>query len=288
MPYQFLPITSQETDRDQAKLVVIPVPFDYTASYKTGARDGPQAILSASKNLELYDEETGTEVYTQGFYTMEPLEPVLPVEEMVIEVRKTVESVLKTRRFPIVLGGDHSVSIGAIEAAYRHFGRINIVQFDAHTDMRESYLGTPYSHACVMRRVWEWGNVIQIGQRATSREEMEFLTAENRLPIWAKDVVYDRKQAICTLLKRMEPLPTYITIDLDSIDPSIMPATGTPEPGGLGWFDLLECLKAVVQRTQVIGFDVVELSPLPGYHAADFLAARLIYKLASYIFSTVS
>lgn len=286
MPYQFLPITSQERDRDLAKLVVIPVPFDFTASYKTGARDGPQAILSASKNLELYDEETGTEVYRQGFYTLEPLEPILPVEEMVKEIENTVDSVLKKGQFPIVLGGDHSVTIGAIEAACKHFGRINIVQFDAHTDMRESYLGTPYSHACVMRRVWGSGNVIQIGQRATSREEMEFLSAESRLPIWAKDVVSDRKQAICTLLKRMEPLPTYITIDLDSLDPSIMPATGTPEPGGLGWFDMLECLKAITHRTQVIGFDVVELSPLPGYHAADFLAARLIYKLASYIFSS--
>lgn len=286
MPYQFLPITSHETDRDRAKVVVIPVPFDFTASYKTGARDGPQAILSASKNLELYDEETGTEVYRQGFYTMEPLEPILPVEEMVKEIRNTVDSVLKKGQFPIVLGGDHSVTIGAIEAACKHFGRTNIVQFDAHTDMRESYLGTPYSHACVMRRVWKSGNVIQIGHRATSREEMELLTAEGRLPIWAKDVIYDRKQAIRTLLERMEPLPTYITIDLDSLDPSIMPATGTPEPGGLSWFDLLECLKAVTDQTQVIGFDVVELSPLPGFHAADFLAARLIYKLASYIFAS--
>jgi len=285
MPYQFLPITSQEIDRDHAKMVVIPVPFDHTASYKTGARDGPQAILTASKNLELYDEETGTEVYKQGFYTLEPLEPVLPVEAMVREIRKTVESVLQNGQFPIVLGGDHSVSIGAIEAACNHFGRINIVQFDAHTDMRKSYSGTPYSHACVMRRVWGLGNVIQIGQRATSLEEMEFLQAENRPPIWARDVAADRKQAIYTLLNRMESLPTYITIDLDCLDPSIMPATGTPEPGGLGWFDLLECLKAILSRTQVIGFDVVELSPLPGYHAADFLAARLIYKLASYILS---
>lgn len=285
MPYQFLPITSQETDREHAKIIVLPVPFDYTASYKTGARDGPQAILTASKNLELYDEETSTEVYAQGFYTMEPLEPILPVEEMVREIQTTVLTVLQHGQFPVVLGGDHSVSIGAIEAACKHFGRINIVQFDAHTDMRESYLGTPYSHACVMRRVWESGNVIQISQRATSKEEMEFLTAQNRLPIWAKDVVYDRRQAIRTLVERMEPLPTYITIDVDSMDPSIMPATGTPEPGGLGWFDLLECLRAVVAHTRVIGFDVVELSPIPGYHAADFLAARLIYKLASYIFS---
>jgi len=266
-------------------MVVIPVPFDHTASYKTGARDGPQAILTASKNLELYDEETGTEVYKQVFYTLEPLEPVLPVEAMVREIRKTVESVLQNGQFPIVLGGDHSVSIGAIEAACNHFGRINIVQFDAHTDMRESYSGTPYSHACVMRRVWGLGNVIQIGQRATSLEEMAFLQAENRPPIWARDVAADRKKAIYTLLNRMESLPTYITIDLDCLDPSIMPATGTPEPGGLGWFDLLECLKAILSRTQVIGFDVVELSPLPGYHAADFLAARLIYKLASYILS---
>ncbi|MEZ0329089.1 MAG: agmatinase [Dissulfuribacterales bacterium] len=285
MPYQFLPITSQETDREHAKIIVLPVPFDYTASYKTGARDGPQAILAASKNLELYDEETGTEVYTQGFYTLEPLEPVLPVEEMVRKIQTTVLNVLQHGQFPVVLGGDHSVSIGAIEAACKYFGRINIVQFDAHTDMRESYLGTPYSHACVMRRVWKSGNVIQIGQRATSCEEMEFLTAQNRLPIWAKDVIYDRKQSISKLLERLESIPTYITIDVDSMDPSIMPATGTPEPGGLSWFHLLECLRAVVAHTQIIGFDVVELSPIPGYHAADFLTARLIYKLASYIFS---
>lgn len=285
MPYQFLPITSQDTDREHAKIIVLPVPFDYTASYKTGARDGPQAILTASKNLELYDEETGTEVYTHGFYTMEPMEPVLPVEDMVKAIKNTVLSILNNDQFPVTLGGDHSVSIGAIEAIYKKYGRINIIQFDAHTDMRESYLGTPYNHACVMRRVWELGNVIQIGQRATSLEEMEFLIAQKRLPIWAKEVIYDRNRAISHLIERLEPIPTYITIDVDSMDPSIMPATGTPEPGGLGWFDLLECLRAIIQHTKVIGFDVVELSPLPGYHAADFLVARLIYKLISYIFS---
>jgi len=207
---------------------------------------------------------------------------------MLMQVQVAVSSLLKENKFVVTIGGEHSISIGAIKAFYEKFGMMNIIQFDAHSDLRDSYLGTKFNHGCVMQRVYGLGNIIQIGIRAISEEEWYFLKEKNNLPFFAKNVVNNLHDSLKAILNKLEDLPTYITFDLDCLDPSIMPAVGTPVPGGLGWYDALYILKALSQKAKIVGFDVVELSPLPGYHAADFLSANLIYKLLNYILSNKS
>lgn len=266
-----------------AEIAIVPVPFDATTSYRAGARDGPTAILLSSSQLELFDDETLLDITKRGIYTHDPVSPMLPVEDMVKKIQDVVSDLLKENKFVVTLGGEHSVSIGSINAFYKKFGRMNIIQFDAHSDLRDSYLGTEFNHGCVMRRVYDLGNIIQIGIRAMSEEEWYFLKEKNNFPFFARDIVGNLHASLNSILVKLEDLPTYITFDLDCLDPSIMPAVGTPVPGGLGWYDVLYILKSITQHTNIIGFDVVELSPLPGYHAADFLSANLVYKLLNYI-----
>ncbi len=263
---------------------MVPVPFDLTTCYRAGARDGPMHILAASPHMELYEEEAGREVYRCGIHTMDPIEPCISPESMACEVEKAVSGIFKQGKLPVVLGGDHSVSIGAIRAAAGARGPLDIIQFDAHTDLRDEYQGSPYSHACVMRRVWEFGKVIQAGIRSTSEEEMNFLKNSGETPLWAREILEkDLSEAAELIMGRLTGRPIYITIDLDCLDPGIMPSVGTPEPGGLLWHHLTGLLKAICDTNRVIGFDVVELSPIPGMHAPDYLSARLIYKLIGYI-----
>ncbi len=284
MSLQFLNLSPEESELSKARFVVVPVPFDSATSYKSGARDGPQQILLASPQLEFYDEETGTEPWKYGIHTINPVEPVLSFELMAQKIKQVVSTVLKEKKIPVLIGGDHSVSIGAIEAiAERYDKKINIIQFDAHTDLRDEYQGSAYSHACVIRRVWGLGNVIQVGIRSVPKEDIEFLASHDRPPIWARDVNEDRASALQRLISMLKPWPCYVTIDLDCFDPSIMPGVGTPEPGGLLWWDMLAFLKTIVRHSSVCGFDVVELCPLPGYHACEFTSARLIYKFLSYM-----
>ena len=263
---------------------MVPVPYDSTTCYKAGARDGPMHILAASPHMELYEEEAGQEVYQCGIHTMDALEPCISPESMAEKVEQAVAGILSQRKLPVVLGGDHSVSIGAIRATAKSVGQLDIIQFDAHTDLRNEYQGSPYSHACVMRRVWDLGNVIQAGIRSTSREEMEFLEKSGTTPLWARDIIeMDPGRAAEMLTGRLTGRPVYITIDLDCLDPGIMPSVGTPEPGGLLWHQLTGMLRAISETGKIIGFDVVELSPIKGMHAPDYIAARLIYKLIGYI-----
>ena len=285
---QFLDLNSPYSDKETARAVIVPVPYDKTTCYKSGARNGPSHIITASPHMEFYDEETDSEPYLQGIHTLEPLEPAHLPEDMAAMVREKVQGIISESRLPVVIGGEHSVSIGAIQAVCKKLGKINIIQFDAHTDLRDSYLGTSFSHACVMKRVWNLGNVIQVGIRSISRKEKDFLSSQGKTPVWAKDVIHDRESAIKNVISSLAPFPSYVTIDLDCLDPSIMPAVGTPEPGGLSWTDMTAFLRALTKATNVVGFDVVELSPIPGHHASDFTAARLIYKFLAYIFDGTS
>ncbi len=233
--------------------------------------------------MELYDEELKREVYRCGIHTTEPLSPLVDPEAMVQKVEKAASEIVSEQRLPVIIGGDHSVSIGAIRAVANQYGPLDIVQFDAHTDLRDSYQGTRFSHACVMRRVWELGQILQVGIRSTSGEEAKFLGQRGKEPIWAKDILIDLDSCIKKLVGFLSGRPIYITIDLDCLDPGIMPSVGTPEPGGLQWHHLMALLSAITKTGQVKGFDVVELSPIPGLHAPDFLAARLIYRLIGYV-----
>jgi len=269
---------------DRAAVVVLPVPYDLTTTYQPGARFGPRAILTASLNVELFDEELRWDPTRVGIHTLEPLEPLASgPQAMVPLITEQVEALFAAGKFPIVLGGDPSVSIGVFEAIGTRWDNPCILQFDAHADLRNEYQGSPFSHACVMARARESFPCVQAGLRSWSEEEDEALWADPERVLLASEIEAD-PEAAAERLERVLGDPVYITIDLDCLDPAIVPATGTPEPGGLRWSTLTGLLRHVAERRHVIGCDVVELSPIPGFIAPDFLAARLVLKVVSYAF----
>ncbi|MHC4153326.1 MAG: agmatinase [Planctomycetota bacterium] len=264
-----------------AKVVIVPVPYDGTSTWIKGADKGPGAIIEASANMELYDIETDCEVYKQGIFTDDPLGEESSPEKMVEAVRAKVETYIKKNKFVVVLGGEHSVSIGGIMAHCGGDGDITVLQLDAHSDLRDEYNGSKYNHACVMARVRELAPVVQVGIRSMDSSEKQFINRENTF--FAKDICSGRGW-IENVLARLSD-KVYITIDLDVFDISIMPFVGTPEPGGLLWYDVLALLRTVFEKREVVGFDVVELCPNEHSKASDFLAAKLVYKLLSYKFT---
>ncbi|MDQ7839191.1 MAG: agmatinase [Thermodesulfobacteriota bacterium] len=281
--FNFGGLQDDKTRLESSKTVIVPVPYDGTTSFRSGTREGPLAIISASRFLELYDEETDQDVSEAGIATLGELEPLASSPEAMIEaVREACLPLLQQGKTVVVLGGEHSVSLGAIKAAFDYKPSFSILQFDAHADLRNSYQNTPVSHACVMRRAMEYNPIEQVGIRSLSREEAVFIKESGLKPFYAPAVLADREAVLQELLTRLLP-EVYITIDLDVLDPSIMPAVGTPEPGGLGWYDLLFFLRHIARERHVLAFDVVELLPQPGNVAPDFLAAKLIYKLLNYI-----
>jgi agmatinase len=262
--------------------VVVPVPYDLTSTYQPGSRKGPSAILDASCFMELYDEELRKETYLVGIHTLQPLEPdARGPREMIETVRKSIRNLIKCEKVPVLLGGEHSITLGAVQALKRKYPELSVLQLDAHADMRDEYQESPYSHATVGRRLWEICPLVQAGIRSMSTQEASFME-KNKVKNFSADFVLTEKNAlekICDGIKG----DIYITVDLDVLDPSIMPSTGTPEPGGIAWINLLGLLRKVSQSCQVRGFDVVELSPIPGLVAPDFLAAKLVYRMMSYI-----
>jgi agmatinase len=263
-----------------AKIVIVPVAYDSTSTWIKGADKGPAAIIEASANMELYDIETDSEVYRKGIYTDKAIEGKLSPENMVEAVRKRIRGHLEKDKFTVVLGGEHSVSIGSIKAHIENKPDIAVLQLDAHCDLRDEYNGSKYNHACVMARVKELCPIVQVGIRSMDHSEKELMDRAN---VFFAEDIYSRRdwtdKVISKLIDRV-----YVTIDLDVFDPSIMPSTGTPEPGGLLWYDVLKLLKAVSDNRDIVGFDVVELCPNERNKASDFLTAKLIYKLLSYKF----
>jgi agmatinase len=280
VPYNFGGLTGKYPHYENSKIAVLPVPFDKTSSWLTGSDRGPKAIIEASMNMELYDLETGSEVYKNGVFTSEEILSNSP-EEMIERVYTKVTELIKDAKFVVTLGGEHTVSLPAIKAHYENYDDISIFQLDAHSDMRDSYLGNKYSHACVMARVKEiTKNIVSVGIRSLDSSELDNIDKE--CTFFAKDIHNNEDWMREATNKLKENV--YITIDLDVFDPSIMPSTGTPEPGGLDWYTVLKLLKVVCKNRNLIGFDVMELCPTEN-KAPDFLAAKLIYKLLSYKFS---
>ena len=264
-----------------AKIIVFPVPYDYTATWQKGANLGPEAILEASAHVELYDIETGIEVHSYGIHTFQlPHLPKSP-EELTRIIRKNFSSFIKDGKFPVMLGGNHSITPGAVQGIKEYFSDLSVLQLDAHADLRESYNGSPFNHACVMARVKEICPAVQVGIRSLGREEYEKLDTSR--VFFARDIVF-RDDWIDNVVELLSS-HVYVTIDLDVFDPSIMPSTGTPEPGGLGWYQIIGLLKQVAKERHVVGFDVVELMPNKYNKAPDFIAAKLVYKFLSYIFT---
>lgn len=273
-------IPDKYTQLDQAEIVLIPVPYDGTSTYGKGADKGPDAILDASENMELYDIETRSEVYKQGVYISPSVSEDASPEAMTEAVDSTVSEYISKGKFVTMLGGEHSVSIGSIRAFNRKYNNLSVLQLDAHSDLRPEYMGSACNHACALHEASKTCNTVQVGIRSMDTVELPFVKEENfftsyairKNPNWQNDV-----------LNRLTD-NVYITIDLDAFDPSIMPATGTPEPGGLLWNETLDLLKKVFKKCNVVGFDIVELAPIEDLNAPDFLAAKLYYKMLSYKF----
>lgn len=265
-----------------ARFVVVPVPYDLTSTYQPGSRRGPQAIIEASTNMELYDEELKRETYLTGIHTTAPVAvDARGPKNMITAVRKKISRIVAADKIPVMLGGEHSISLGAVQAVREKYPNLTVLQFDAHADLRDNYQGTPYNHACVARRITEICPLVQVGIRSMSAEEGEYLP-QSKVKSYSADYVYDNKNWAQTVARDLKG-DVFITIDLDVFDPSIMSATGTPEPGGLNWRDVLSLLKLVAKKCTIRGFDVVELAPLPGVVAPDFMAAKLIYRLMGYM-----
>ena len=277
-PYNFGGLEKQ--NYKSSKVVIVPVPYESTTYYLSGTKEGPWAIIDASRHMELYDIEKDTNASKVGIFTLEELEPSKnSPKETVLRVENVVAKILEDGKFPFTLGGEHSVTLGAVSAFKKKFlHNLSVLQMDAHTDLRNEFEGTKFHHGWVMRRIVDdlKLSVTQVGIRSTTEEEMIYIKESKKNSIFYGKQ-YEIEKVISTLKENV-----YLTFDLDALDPSIMPSVGTPEPGGLGWYESLDLLKAVAQSRNIVGADVVELSPIPGLIAPDFLAAKLVYKIISY------
>ncbi len=271
----FLDMDEEFYQLEDAYYVLLPVPYDGTSTFVKGADKGPQAILDASDSLELYDVQYGMEACNAGIHTDHCDYDFTSPDTMVESVYQRVSHFLKLSKFPVVLGGEHSVSVGAIRAASEKYKDLTVLQIDAHADLREEYHNSIYNHACVMRRAQDYARVVQVGIRNVCTEEMHNLVSEN---VFYADEIFDNDRWMDKAVNRLTK-NVYVTFDLDGLDPSILPATGTPLPGGLQWYPTLKFLDKVFQKRQVVGFDVVELCPQPDSKVSDVLAATLVYKM---------
>ncbi len=265
---------------DESHIIIVPVPYDATSTYIRGADKGPAAILEASPALEFYDIETGSEAHRQGIHTIAPLERGDDPAEITEAVYRTVSRILSESRFPVVIGGNHTVSIGAFRAAAETYAGLTILQLDAHSDLRPEYEGSHLNHACAAARAREHAPLVQVGIRSMAAEELPFV---DRKRIFYAHELYSDKSLYDRALDLLSG-NVYITVDLDVFDPSVMPSTGTPEPGGPDYRELMFFLREVFLKRNVIGFDVVELCPSESNKAPDFMAAKVIYQMLSYKF----
>ena len=286
VPKVFCGLEEEYSSFKKAKVVMMIVPYDKTTTYVHGTSNGPAAIIDASRYLERFDDELSQETFRIGINTMDPLGvSEMSPEEMSGRVYAQTSELLKANKFPVMLGGEHSVSVGAVRAFKEAYPNLSVLQLDAHYDMRDELLGSKLNHGCVSRRISEICPIVQVGMRSLSKEEKDFLSSQANgkvksfnvydiidMPMWKDNVSNCLSEQV------------YVTIDLDVFDPALVPATGTPEPGGIGWYETLSLLREVVKDKKIVGFDVVELCPIQGNVAPDFLAAKLIYRLLGYIF----
>lgn len=279
-----LPADDPNADMDQTGAVIIPFGLEKSVSYEGGTHAGPQAIIDASPELEHFDEVLWKEAFREyGIATLQPPEIEAKLENALSQLEGMVQNVLDAGKFPLTLGGEHSLTAGAIRPFVKAHEKITILQFDAHADLRDGYDGDHYSHAAAMRRCLDHDNVnlVSVGIRNISAEEIPFLEGNpDRVKIfWAKDKSYHDVQAV---VDAVGDGPVYLTFDVDGFDSSLMPATGTPEPGGLFWDETIDIIAAISKRANIVGADVVELAPRAGLHACDFVCAKLVYKILSY------
>jgi agmatinase len=269
---QFLGIASRDADYRQSKFVVIPCPHELTTSYGKGTKKGPAAILNASRQVEWFDYELGCETYPQKrIYTLKST----PIGRL----GSTVKRVMADDKIPVILGGEHSITPQAVKAAAEKYRGLSVLQLDAHADLRDQYQGRKDSHACALRRVLEICPAVQVGIRTLSAEEWEWARGNGQID----KIHFADKLELVDKIENQLSKKVYITIDVDVFDPSVIPATGTPEPGGMLWYEVLDILKGVCDTKQIVGCDVVELSPRPGDIASAFTIAKLVYKIMGFL-----
>jgi len=269
-------------DYQSSRIVIVPVPYDETSTWIKGADKGPDAIMEASVNLEFYDIETDSEVHKEGIFTLEPLTEKSSPEALVESVYDKIKFLVSENKFPVIIGGNHTVSIGSIKAFSQLFDDFSVLQLDAHSDLRNEYEGSQLNHACAMARAREYAEIIQVGIRSMSADELPNADRNRIFP--AHMLYYDKSlydKALSLLKKNV-----YVTIDIDVFDPSLIPGTGTPEPGGPDYYELMHFLMKVAGQRNIIGFDLVELCPSPAGKTSEFIASKIIYQFLSYIFAT--
>jgi N1-aminopropylagmatine ureohydrolase len=283
IPNNFLELEPRDANYKTARYAILPIPYDSAASYQSGARRGPSAIIDASHHVETFDEELLGEFYKCGIATLDAVAPnAVGPAAMHDDIFTAAKKIHRDKKIPIALGGDHSITSALVRAAKTRTKNLSVLQIDAHADLRDTFEQSPYSHASVMRRCLDLDTtIVPVGIRAYSAEEHRFMKRTKINPITARecydsDEWYDR--ALDSLTQNV-----YITIDIDGFDPAIAPGTGTPEPGGLDWYQVTSLLRLVAAEKNILGFDVVEVMPIPGQSVTEFLAARLIYKLIAYI-----
>ena len=286
LPMNFGGIDEDEySSFDNAQIIIWPVSYEGTVSYGTGTGEGAMAIVDASRNMELYEEETDSEVYKLGIHTLEEFKPLDTPEAMMDGLYERTKELLQSDKFICMLGGEHSVSAPVIKAHAEKYPGLSVLQIDAHADLRDTYDGTPHSHASIMARVVKDLRIpsVQVGIRSISGEEAKAL--KDGLPtkiFWARDVVGRTDwidEAVSSLTDQV-----YLTIDIDGLDPSLVPTTGTPEPGGLGWYETLALIRRIAEKKKIVGMDLVEYSYAENYDSPAFLCAKLVYKSLAYIF----
>ena len=280
----FLDTPPEEHIYETSQMVVVPVPYDSTTSFRAGSRYAPAAIIDASRHLEDFDVELGLDPSSHGIYTFSEISPDLSGPRRVVgQVQSVIGQILADDKTPVLLGGEHTVTIGAVLACAERYANLSVLYLDAHADLRDSYMGTRWGHASVAMRVSEICPLVEVGVRSISAEEYEFARLRE-IPIFYWPQQRKRPEFLAGICGQLSP-NVYISIDLDVMDPSIMSAVGTPEPGGLTWWDVTVLLRHVTSNFNVVGFDIVELSPEEGPVACSSTAARLAYKIMGYIMS---
>lgn len=287
LPMNFGGIDEEEfCSLDRARILILPVSYEGTVSYGTGTGAGAMAIVNASRNMELYEEETDSEVYKLGIHTLKEFLPRSTPDAMMQSLYDYSKELVKSGKFVCMLGGEHSISAPIIKAHAEHYHDMSVLQIDAHADLRDTYDGTPHSHASIMARVVKDLRIpsVQVGIRSISADEVRLI--ETGLPtkiFWARDIA-GRTDWIDDAIEALTD-NVYLTIDIDGLDPSIVPTTGTPEPGGLGWYETLTLIRKLAEKKNVVGMDLVEYSYFENYDSPAFLCAKLVYKSLAYIFN---
>ena len=280
IPHNFLALPQEQSSLEAAKVALIPVPYDSTTSFRSGSRDGPEAMITASYGLEDYDLELELDVSEIGIHTTGALEPHMAGPGPMTErIKGVVASYIGMGKTVGLLGGEHSITIGSVQAHVEAYPSLSVLYLDAHADLRDEYMGTPFGHASAARRAYERCPIVLAGVRSLCQEEHDFIR-DNDIPVWYWDSNPDLSSADSVLDSLSDTV--YVSVDLDVLDPALMPAVGTPEPGGLAWHQLVSLLAKVAESRRIVGFDVCELAPADGPPACSYTAAKLVYKLVAY------